>query len=59
MLLYIFSKVSLDCYQVRYRKKGGAGPTCSSKARVGFTNRAVEGGIPKESAKPYFHPQIS
>jgi len=59
MLLYIFSKVSLDCYQVRYRKKGGADPTCWSEPRVGFTDRAVEGGIPKESAKPYFHPQIS
>ena len=53
------SKISLDCYQVRYRKEGGAGPICSREARVGFADRAAEGSIPKESAKPYFLPQIS
>jgi len=31
------------------RKKRGAGPTCSSEARVGSADRAVEGG--------YFPPQ--
>jgi len=45
------SKTSLDCYQVGCRKKGGAGPTCSSDARVGLADRAVEG--------EYFSPQIS
>ena len=58
------SIISLNGYsnkhrQTRYPKKRGAGPTCSSKARVGFADRAVEGGIPKESAKPYFPPRIS
>jgi len=41
-------------------KKGGSRPSLAlSKERVGFADRAVEGGIPKESAKPYFLPQIS
>jgi len=46
--------ISLNCYEVNLgrpdiRKKRGAGPTCSSEARGGFADRAVEGG--------YFPPQ--
>ncbi|MFQ5834607.1 MAG: hypothetical protein ACE5HR_01635 [bacterium] len=50
---------SLNCYQVNLgrrdiRKKGGAGPTCSSEARVGFADRAVEGGyFPSQYVHPY------
>jgi len=43
------SIISLNYYQVNLgrrniRKKRGAGSTCSSEARVGFADRAVEGG---------------
>jgi hypothetical protein len=27
------------------------------RTTIGFADRAVEGGIPKESAKPYFPPR--
>jgi len=58
------SKISLNGYsnkprQTKYQKKEGSRPSRAlSEARVGFADRAVEGGIPKESAKPYFPPQI-
>jgi len=59
------SIISLNSYsskpwQTKYQKKEGSRPFLAlSKSRVGFADRAVEGGIPKESAKPYFRPQIS
>jgi hypothetical protein len=40
-------------------KKGGSRPDLLEQTTIGFADRAVEGGIPKESAKPYFLPQIS
>ena len=41
------------------KKEGSRLSHALSEARAGFADRAVEGGIPKESAKPYFPPQIS
>jgi len=61
ILRYQNSIISLNDYsnesrRTRYQKKRGAGPTCSSEARVGFADRAVEGGHSEGIGEALFSP---